>query len=114
MSDPERMSVSKIMLSSPRAESDRAVTGRRCPHSGEGEDLLTRQPGFFYENDSETKSQKIEMNRLSEGYKRAVFFYENDSETKSQKIEMNRLSEGYKRAVFFTKMTQKQKVKKLK
>ena len=87
MSDPERMSVSKIMLSSPRAESDRAVTGRRCPHSGEGEDLLTRQPGFFYENDSETKSQKIEMNRLSEGYKRAVFF---------------------------TKMTQKQKVKKLK
>ena len=40
-------------LSSPkglRAESARAVTGRPCPHSGEGEDFLTRQPGFFYEN----------------------------------------------------------------
>ena len=33
--------------SSPRAESARAVTGRRCPQSGEGEDFLTRQPGFF-------------------------------------------------------------------
>ena len=26
-----------------RAESARAVTGRRCPHSGEGEDFLTVQ-----------------------------------------------------------------------
>ena len=33
-----------------RAESARAVTGRQCPHSGEGEDFLTCQPGFFYEN----------------------------------------------------------------
>ena len=50
----------KVFLSSPRAkrvgpkglraESARAVTGRRCPHSGEGEDFLTRQLGFFYEN----------------------------------------------------------------
>ena len=32
------------------AESVRAVTARRCPHSGEGEDFLNRQPGFFYEN----------------------------------------------------------------
>ena len=41
------------------------------------EDFLARRP-FFYENDcnSETKSRKIdpkcEMNRLSEGYNRAV------------------------------------------
>ena len=30
-----------------RVESARAVTGRRCPHSGEGEDFLRRQPGFL-------------------------------------------------------------------
>ena len=30
-----------------RAESARAVTGRRYPHSGEGEDFLTGQPVFF-------------------------------------------------------------------
>ena len=38
------------ILSSPkglRAESARAVTGRRCPHSGEVEDFLTGQPDFF-------------------------------------------------------------------
>ena len=29
------------------AESARAVTGRRCPHSGEGEDFLTGQLNFF-------------------------------------------------------------------
>ena len=34
-------------LSSPRAQSARAVTGRRCPHSGEGEDFLTGQLDFF-------------------------------------------------------------------
>ena len=53
------------MLSSPRpkglcAESARAVTCRQCPHSGEGEDFLAHQPGFFlYENglNSGTKSQ---------------------------------------------------------
>ena len=28
-----------------RADSARAVTGRRCPHSGEGEDFLPRQMG---------------------------------------------------------------------
>ena len=33
-------------LSSPRAESARAVTGRQCRHSGEGEDFLTRRPVF--------------------------------------------------------------------
>ena len=28
-----------------RAESARAVTGRRCPHSGVGEDFLVHRPG---------------------------------------------------------------------
>ena len=28
-------------------ESARAFTGRRCPHSGKGEDFLSRQPDFF-------------------------------------------------------------------
>ena len=32
-----------------RAESARAVTGRRCPHSGKGEDFLTGQLNFFTE-----------------------------------------------------------------
>ena len=30
-----------------RAEGPRAVTDRRCSHSGEGEDFLMRGPGFF-------------------------------------------------------------------
>ena len=34
-------------LSSLRAESARAVTGRRCPYNGKGEDFLTGQPDFF-------------------------------------------------------------------
>ena len=44
-----------------RAESARAVTGRRCPHSGEGEDFMTRQPDFFYKNcrNSRKESRKI-------------------------------------------------------
>ena len=44
-----------------RTESARAVTGRRCPQSGEGEDFLTGQPDFFYENccNSGTESQKM-------------------------------------------------------
>ena len=33
------------VLSSPRAESARAVTGRRCPYSGVGEDFLGHRPG---------------------------------------------------------------------
>ena len=40
----------KWPLSSPkglRAESARAVTGRRCPYSGEGEDFLMGQLNFF-------------------------------------------------------------------
>ena len=48
-------------LSSPHAESARAVTGRRCPHSLKGEDFLTSPPGFFYGNscNSGTESRKI-------------------------------------------------------
>ena len=44
-----------------RAESARAVTGRRCPHSREGEDFLRGQPGSFYEKgcNSGTESRKI-------------------------------------------------------
>ena len=37
-----------IILAGPkglRAESARAVTGRRCPHSGVGEDFLVHRPG---------------------------------------------------------------------
>ena len=30
-----------------RAESASAVTGRQCPHSGEGKDFLSCQPGFL-------------------------------------------------------------------
>ena len=47
------------ILSSPRAESARAVTGRRCPHSGKGEDFLTGQPDFFTET-AEIPERKVE------------------------------------------------------
>ena len=65
-------------LSSPkglRAGSARAVTGRRCPHSGEGEDFLTGQPDLFTKP-AVTPEQKVEksiprweMNGHAEGYK---------------------------------------------
>ena len=57
-----------------RAESTRAVTGRRCPHSGKGEEFLTGQPDFFTETavTQERKVPRWKMNRHSEGYKRAV------------------------------------------
>ena len=64
------------LLSSPkglRAESARAVTGRRCPHSGKGEDFLTGQPDFFTET-AVTPERKVEksfprweINRHAEG-----------------------------------------------
>ena len=43
------------------AESARAVSGRRCPHSGKGEDFLTGQPDFFNRNSCNfgTESQQI-------------------------------------------------------
>ena len=49
----------KLSLSSPGAESTRAVTGRRCPHSGEGEDFLGGQLNFFTET-AVTPEQKVE------------------------------------------------------
>ena len=61
------------------AKSARAVTGRRCPHSGEGEDFLTRQRGFSLQKQL-TREQNVkkwlprrEMNSLSEGYKQAIY-----------------------------------------
>ena len=63
----------KSSLSSPRAEGARAVTGRRCPHSGKGEDFLTGQPDFFTET-AVTPERKVEksfprseINRHAEG-----------------------------------------------
>ena len=70
-------------LSSPRAkragpqglrtESARAVTGRRCPQSGKGEDFLTGQPDFFTET-AVTPERKVkksfprsEINRNAKG-----------------------------------------------
>ena len=57
------------LLSSPRAKragpkglrvwSARAVTGRQCPHSGEGEDFLTGQLDFFTET-AVTLERKVE------------------------------------------------------
>ena len=60
-------------LSSPRAESARAVTGRQCPHSGKGEDFLTGQLNFFTKT-AVTPERKVEksfpmweINRHAEG-----------------------------------------------
>ena len=42
--------VVKASFGFPSAESARAVTGGRCPHSGEGGDFLMGQPDFFLRN----------------------------------------------------------------
>ena len=42
----------------PRAESARAVTGRRCPHSGVGEDFLASRPGPLTKT-GVTQKQKV-------------------------------------------------------
>ena len=49
-------------LSSLQAESARAVSGRRCPHSKEEEDILKGATGLFYENccNSGTEGRKID------------------------------------------------------
>ena len=60
-------------LSGPRAESAGAVTGRRCPHSGEGEDFLMGQLNFFTktavtpERKVEKSIPRWEINRHAEG-----------------------------------------------
>ena len=75
--------ISQLSLSSPRAkrvgpkglrgESAWAVTGKRCPHSGRGEDFLSRQPDFFTETvvTPDRKVEKLfprwEINRHVEG-----------------------------------------------
>ena len=62
-----------MILSSPRAESARAFTGRRNSHSERGEDFLSRQPIFFTET-AVTPERKVEkwfprweINRHAEG-----------------------------------------------
>ena len=66
-------SVKTETLSSPRAESARAVTGRQCPHSGEGEDFLMGQLNFFTktavtpERKVEKSIPRWEINRHAEG-----------------------------------------------
>ena len=72
MPKPER-TLLHFFLSSPRAESARAFTGRRYPHSGRGEDFLTGQLIFFTETAviPERKVKKSfprwEINRHAEG-----------------------------------------------
>ena len=41
----------------------RAVTGRRCPHSGKGEDFLSRQPDFFTET-AVTPDRKVQKSNF--------------------------------------------------
>ena len=62
-------------LSRLRAESARAVTGRRCPHSGEGEDFLPRQMGpltktvVTQKRNAKKSVRRCQNDRNAEGYK---------------------------------------------
>ena len=62
-------------LSRLRAESARAVTGRRCPHSGEGEDFLPRQMGpltktvVTQKRNVKKSIRRCQNDRNAEGYK---------------------------------------------
>ena len=58
-SDNDDDDTKEVHLSSPRAESARAVTGRWCPHSGEGEGFLTGQLNFFTKT-AVTPERKVE------------------------------------------------------
>ena len=62
-------------LSSPRAESARAVTGRWWPHSGVGKDFLAGH-WFFFKKMAATrekfKNLRCEIDCLAKGYKRAI------------------------------------------
>ena len=65
--------MSEVDSSSPKGLHARAFTGRRCPHSGKGEDFLTGQLNFFTETalTPERKVEKLfprsEINRNAEG-----------------------------------------------
>ena len=65
-----------VNLSGPCAERARAVTGRRCPHSGVGQDFLPRRRVTLTKT-AGTREQKVEklirrcqIERIAEGYKR--------------------------------------------
>ena len=69
----KKMVVSLNTLSSLRAESARAFTGRQNSYSGRGEDFLSLQPNFFTET-AVTPERKVEkwfprweINRHAEG-----------------------------------------------
>ena len=62
-----------------RTESARAVTGRRCPHSGKGEKTFWRVNRVFFTKTAVTRERKVEkslprweVNSPSKGYKRVV------------------------------------------
>ena len=65
-------------LSRLRAESARAVTGRRCPHSGEGEDFLPRQMGpltktvVTQKRNVKKSIRRCQNDRNTEGYNRPI------------------------------------------
>ena len=70
--------INLIQPAGPRAESARAVTGRRCPHSGTGQDFLARN-GPNRTKTAVTRQQSERFGRAqrlnganAEGYKRPV------------------------------------------
>ena len=69
---------SRAPLSSLRAESAWAVPGRRCPHSGVGEDFLVRRPGPLMkmgvtrEQNVQKSIWRCQIEDIAEGYKRAI------------------------------------------
>ena len=72
------MTISIIFVQPARAESARAVTGRRCPHSGTGQDFLARNgPNRTKTGVTRQRSERFgRAQRLNganaEGYKRPV------------------------------------------
>ena len=62
VSDKARAETCCVKVIQP-AESARAVTGRRCPHSGNGKDFLTGQPDFSTET-AVTPERQVEKSFL--------------------------------------------------
>ena len=58
----KEINLKKIFVIQPARWERRAVTGRRCPYSGEGRRLFDRSTNFFYKNccNSGTESEKID------------------------------------------------------